>query len=175
MITTIILKGSFCVYMVSLSSDGSLPSCTGTGYRHAYRVTVYVQPQEVSSSSEESDEEEEAEEEEEPQKEEEEKETGESVKEENQEDSNTKEKDKGGGEPDTSHTKTGKKLCPAIYMSVKRPAEVQAARLKLPILAEEQAVMEAVNEQPVTVLVGTTGSGKTTQVPQFLYEAGYTR
>lgn len=35
--------------------------------------------------------------------------------------------------------------------------------------------MEAINYNSVTVIVGTTGSGKTTQVPQFLYEAGYTR
>ena len=34
--------------------------------------------------------------------------------------------------------------------------------------------MEAINEHPVVVLCGETGSGKTTQVPQFLYEAGYT-
>jgi ATP-dependent RNA helicase DHX37/DHR1 len=34
--------------------------------------------------------------------------------------------------------------------------------------------MEAISEHPVVVLCGETGSGKTTQVPQFLYEAGYT-
>lgn len=34
--------------------------------------------------------------------------------------------------------------------------------------------MEAIGEHPVVVLCGETGSGKTTQVPQFLYEAGYT-
>ena len=34
--------------------------------------------------------------------------------------------------------------------------------------------MEAINENSVVVLCGETGSGKTTQVPQFLYEAGYT-
>ena len=34
-------------------------------------------------------------------------------------------------------------------------------------------VMEAINAHPVVVLCGETGSGKTTQVPQFLYEAGY--
>ncbi|PIO14419.1 hypothetical protein AB205_0096990 [Aquarana catesbeiana] len=33
--------------------------------------------------------------------------------------------------------------------------------------------MEAIKENPVVVLCGETGSGKTTQVPQFLYEAGY--
>lgn len=35
--------------------------------------------------------------------------------------------------------------------------------------------MEAVKENPCTVICGETGSGKTTQVPQFLYEAGYAR
>ena len=33
--------------------------------------------------------------------------------------------------------------------------------------------MESINENPVVIIVGDTGSGKTTQVPQFLYEAGY--
>lgn len=33
--------------------------------------------------------------------------------------------------------------------------------------------MEAINDYPVVVLCGETGSGKTTQIPQFLYEAGY--
>lgn len=52
---------------------------------------------------------------------------------------------------------------------------LQEARLKLPVLAEEQVIMEAVRENPSIVICGETGSGKTTQVPQFLYEAGYAR
>ncbi|KAG7167518.1 ATP-dependent RNA helicase kurz-like [Homarus americanus] len=63
---------------------------------------------------------------------------------------------------------------PAVFMNLNRLAEVQAARLKLPILAEEQVIMEAISENLVTVIVGATGSGKTTQIPQFLYETGYT-
>ena len=35
--------------------------------------------------------------------------------------------------------------------------------------------MELINENDVTIISGETGSGKTTQVPQFLYEAGYAR
>ncbi|XP_043200914.1 probable ATP-dependent RNA helicase DHX37 isoform X3 [Amphibalanus amphitrite] len=61
------------------------------------------------------------------------------------------------------------------YTPVVRDREIQEARLKLPILAEEQQIVEAVRENPVLVLAGETGSGKTTQVPQFLYEAGYAR
>ncbi|XP_072271861.1 probable ATP-dependent RNA helicase DHX37 [Pyxicephalus adspersus] len=62
---------------------------------------------------------------------------------------------------------------PAIFIPVDRTPEIQEARLKLPILAEEQVIMEAIKENPVVVLCGETGSGKTTQVPQFLYEAGF--
>lgn len=62
---------------------------------------------------------------------------------------------------------------PAVYIHVDRTADVQAARLKLPILGEEQVIMEAINENNIVILAGETGSGKTTQVPQFLYEAGY--
>ncbi|KAJ8917251.1 hypothetical protein NQ315_002268 [Exocentrus adspersus] len=62
---------------------------------------------------------------------------------------------------------------PAVYVDVIRNEEIQAARLKLPILAEEQQIMEVVNDNPVVIIAGETGSGKTTQVPQFLFEAGY--
>lgn len=62
---------------------------------------------------------------------------------------------------------------PVVFVPVDRLPEIQAARLKLPVLAEEQVIMEAVRENPYVVICGETGSGKTTQVPQFLYEAGY--
>ncbi|XP_036434725.1 probable ATP-dependent RNA helicase DHX37 isoform X1 [Colossoma macropomum] len=62
---------------------------------------------------------------------------------------------------------------PAVFIPVDRLPEIQEARLKLPVLAEEQVIMEAVRENECVVLCGETGSGKTTQVPQFLYEAGY--
>ncbi|KZT19476.1 P-loop containing nucleoside triphosphate hydrolase protein [Neolentinus lepideus HHB14362 ss-1] len=59
------------------------------------------------------------------------------------------------------------------FVSVSRPREVQESRLALPIVAEEQSIMEAIMLNPVVVICGETGSGKTTQVPQFLYEAGF--
>lgn len=59
------------------------------------------------------------------------------------------------------------------YVSVKRPADVEEARILLPIVGEEQPIMEAILLNPVVVICGETGSGKTTQVPQFLYEAGF--
>ncbi|KAF8967048.1 P-loop containing nucleoside triphosphate hydrolase protein [Flammula alnicola] len=58
-------------------------------------------------------------------------------------------------------------------VEVKRPPEVEEARILLPIVTEEQSIMEAILLNPVVVICGETGSGKTTQVPQFLYEAGF--
>ncbi|XP_013775733.2 probable ATP-dependent RNA helicase DHX37 [Limulus polyphemus] len=75
-------------------------------------------------------------------------------------------------ENDASSTPQNK---PAIFVTLNRSPEIQAARLALPILAEEQVIMEAISENPVVILCGETGSGKTTQVPQFLYEGGYAR
>ncbi|GLH11278.1 ATP-dependent RNA helicase DHX8 [Gryllus bimaculatus] len=43
---------------------------------------------------------------------------------------------------------------PAVFVPVNRPPGVQEARMKLPVLAEEQAIMEAINENDVVVLAG---------------------
>ncbi|XP_015600106.1 probable ATP-dependent RNA helicase kurz [Cephus cinctus] len=64
---------------------------------------------------------------------------------------------------------------PAVFVPLNRKSEIQEARLKLPVLAEEQGIVEAINDNPVVLITGETGSGKTTQVPQFLYEAGYAK
>jgi ATP-dependent RNA helicase DHX37/DHR1 len=56
---------------------------------------------------------------------------------------------------------------------VKRPPEIAAARFLLPIISEEQQIVETILLNPVTIIYGETGSGKTTQTPQFLYEAGF--
>lgn len=64
---------------------------------------------------------------------------------------------------------------PAQFVLVDRTPEVQEARMKLPVCQSEQEVMEAIMEHDVVLLCGETGSGKTTQLPQFLYEAGYGR
>jgi HrpA-like RNA helicase len=44
---------------------------------------------------------------------------------------------------------------------------------ELPIHAVRGKLLGLVAKNPVTILVGETGSGKTTQLPQFLHDAGY--
>ena len=62
---------------------------------------------------------------------------------------------------------------PTVFVPVTRSAEVQAQRAKLPVCAEEQVIMETIAANDFVIISGETGSGKTTQVPQFLYEAGF--
>ena len=50
---------------------------------------------------------------------------------------------------------------------------IQHDRRLLPIFPYREALLQAVAEHQVLIIVGETGSGKTTQIPQYLYEAGY--
>ncbi|RYH29864.1 DEAD/DEAH box helicase [archaeon] len=63
----------------------------------------------------------------------------------------------------------------SAYNRVSRPMDIQASRMQLPVCGMEQEIIEAVHEHDVIILCGETGSGKSTQIPQFLYEAGYTK
>eukprot|EP01091_Cochliopodium_minus_P012546 TRINITY_DN3821_c0_g1_i1.p1 TRINITY_DN3821_c0_g1~~TRINITY_DN3821_c0_g1_i1.p1 ORF type:complete len:1358 (+),score=511.06 TRINITY_DN3821_c0_g1_i1:63-4136(+) len=61
------------------------------------------------------------------------------------------------------------------YVEVKRPKDVVDSRKMLPIISEESRILETIEENDIIIICGETGSGKTTQVPQFLYETGYTK
>ncbi|KAL9168389.1 hypothetical protein ABFS82_04G012000 [Erythranthe guttata] len=68
---------------------------------------------------------------------------------------------------------SARELVAPTVVRVSRPEEVEKQRMGLPIIMMEQEIMEAINENISVIICGETGCGKTTQVPQFLYEAGY--
>ncbi|XP_057435537.1 pre-mRNA-splicing factor ATP-dependent RNA helicase DEAH1-like [Lotus japonicus] len=52
---------------------------------------------------------------------------------------------------------------------------LEEERKKLPIYSFRDELLQSVHDHQVLVIVGETGSGKTTQIPQYLHEAGYTK
>ncbi|GAM27633.1 hypothetical protein SAMD00019534_108090 [Acytostelium subglobosum LB1] len=60
-----------------------------------------------------------------------------------------------------------------FHVPVERLPEVVESREQLPIMMEEHNIVEKIKENDVVIICGETGSGKTTQVPQFLYETGF--
>ncbi|KAL4125430.1 hypothetical protein PRIC2_009014 [Phytophthora ramorum] len=66
--------------------------------------------------------------------------------------------------PSFTHHKKRPHASPAI-------TELQRTRQRLPIYAHRSRIIEAVNGHQVVILVGETGSGKTTQIPQYIWES----
>lgn len=52
---------------------------------------------------------------------------------------------------------------------------IQETRRSLPIYGFKDDLIKAVNDNQILIVVGETGSGKTTQLPQYLHEAGFTK
>ncbi|KAH9912698.1 P-loop containing nucleoside triphosphate hydrolase protein [Epithele typhae] len=60
---------------------------------------------------------------------------------------------------------------PAAF-SIQTKGSVPEQRQHLPIFAGKDAIIEVIRKNDVTILIGETGSGKTTQIPQYVLEAG---
>lgn len=54
--------------------------------------------------------------------------------------------------------------------AIKTKEESEKEELELPILRHSQEIKEMINSNPTTIIVGETGSGKTTQIPLILRE-----
>jgi len=71
------------------------------------------------------------------------------------------------GRPSGMNPYTGRPYSQRYY-------DILSKRVGLPVYEHKAEVIKAVRENQIVVLVGETGSGKTTQIPQFMVEAGIT-
>lgn len=76
---------------------------------------------------------------------------------------------------DQKLTKEQKFLEAQIEAAEKKALSIQETRKSLPIYQYRDEFLAALEQYQVLVIVGETGSGKTTQLPQYLHEAGYTK
>ncbi|KAK7431920.1 hypothetical protein QQZ08_001539 [Neonectria magnoliae] len=76
---------------------------------------------------------------------------------------------------DQKLTKEQKFLAAQIDAAEKKALTIQETRKSLPIYQYRDDFLAALEQYQVLVIVGETGSGKTTQLPQYLHEAGYTK
>ena len=72
-------------------------------------------------------------------------------------------------------TKEQRFLQEQLKAAERKAASIEDTRKSLPIYAYREQLLEAVAQYQVLIVVGETGSGKTTQIPQYLHEAGYTK
>ncbi|RDL37632.1 putative pre-mRNA splicing protein PRP2 [Venustampulla echinocandica] len=66
-------------------------------------------------------------------------------------------------------------LAEQLKAAEKKALSMDETRKSLPIYAYRDQFLAALEEYQILVIVGETGSGKTTQLPQYLHEAGYTK
>lgn len=61
-------------------------------------------------------------------------------------------------------------------MAAERKAKtIEEKRKTLPVYLYREQFLQAIDQYQILIVVGETGSGKTTQLPQYLHEAGYTK
>lgn len=56
----------------------------------------------------------------------------------------------------------------------KKKMTLKEVKESLPVFPFRDSLLAAIKEHQILIVEGETGSGKTTQIPQYLYEAGYT-
>ncbi len=82
-----------------------------------------------------------------------------------------------------SNRKPGRDLLEALLGKAKSSADIRQRRMDnvpgnigfdpgLPINAVKEKIIKAIQDHPVVIISGATGSGKTTQIPKFCLEAG---
>ncbi|KAG5675858.1 hypothetical protein PVAND_005726 [Polypedilum vanderplanki] len=64
---------------------------------------------------------------------------------------------------------------PEITEAQKIKMDIEETKKSLPVYPFRDDLIRAIEEHQVLIIEGETGSGKTTQIPQYLYEAGFTK
>ncbi|XP_050515877.1 pre-mRNA-splicing factor ATP-dependent RNA helicase DHX16 [Diabrotica virgifera virgifera] len=62
---------------------------------------------------------------------------------------------------------------PELTETEKKKLTIEETKKSLPIYPFKDDLIQAIREHQVLIIEGETGSGKTTQIPQYLYEAGF--
>ncbi|KAF6757542.1 hypothetical protein DFP72DRAFT_238059 [Ephemerocybe angulata] len=76
--------------------------------------------------------------------------------------------------PGTKMSAADRLLQQQIDEADKRARTIEEVRKNLPIYTYKDELIQAVRDHQVLIVVAETGSGKTTQLPQYLHEAGFT-
>uniref|UniRef100_A0A1A9W044 RNA helicase n=1 Tax=Glossina brevipalpis TaxID=37001 RepID=A0A1A9W044_9MUSC len=63
---------------------------------------------------------------------------------------------------------------PELSEAQRKRMTIEETRISLPVYRFKEALIEAIKEHQILIIEGETGSGKTTQIPQYLVEAGFT-
>ena len=63
----------------------------------------------------------------------------------------------------------------AEHDDIRLDSKIEATRKSLPVYEYRDELLEAIANHQVLIVEAETGSGKTTQLPQYLHEAGYTK
>merc|ERR1719376_2056498 len=86
-----------------------------------------------------------------------------------------KKREKKDGEADETTSSSSEEEEEEMTEAKKKKMSIKETKRSLPVFPFRQGLLDAIEEHQVLIIEGETGSGKTTQIPQYLYEAGYTK
>lgn len=72
-------------------------------------------------------------------------------------------------------SKEEREMAQRLMAAERKAKTIEEKRKTLPVYQYRDIFLDAVREHQVLIVVGETGSGKTTQLPQYLHEGGFTK